>query len=370
MKKLVKKLYLALRTFLLVRAGGFLWPAERADVFTVPHKILFIRIDRLGDMVLSTPAIRAIKDKYPSSELCVLAAPVPAGLIECDPRVNKIYLWEPGKGVAALLRVIRELRHAGFDLAIDPHFGPELKTAIIAFLSGASFRAGYDIQGRGIFFNIRTREDFGRAHFVEEAFGVLKAAGIGARTGGPELFFPPGAETEASRVLEQSGVEGKDLLIAVHPGGYYPSQRWPAERFARVIKALIAAHKARIMLIGSSSEAGVVEAVIAGLDEPGKNKVFKAVDLKPGTLCALIRRSRLFIGNNSGPLHMAAALKVPSVSTMGPTDPVKWAPLGADQVVLRTNLPCAGCGKGSCRDGCMLDITVSAVLAAAGKYIV
>lgn len=355
---------------MLARAGGFLWPAERADIFPVPRKILFIRIDRLGDMVLSTPVFKAIKDKYPSSELCVLAAPVPAGLVECDPRVNKIYLWEPGKGVAALLRVIRELRNAGFDLAIDPYFGPELKTAIIAFLSGAPFRAGYDIQGRGIFFNIRTREDFGRLHFVEEAFGVLKAAGIGDRTGGPELFFPPGAETEARCILERSGVEEKDLLIAVHPGGYYHSQRWPAERFAGVIERLTTAHKARIMLIGSSSEAGVIEAVFSVLGEQAKNKVFKAVDLKPGTLCALIRRSKLFIGNNSGPLHMAAALKVPSVSTMGPTDPVKWTPLGADQVVLRTNLPCAGCGKGSCRDGCMLDITVSAILAAAEKYIV
>lgn len=369
MKKLLKNVYLALRTFLLARAGAFLWPAERADAFTLPRKILFIRIDRLGDMALSTPAFKAIKEKFPSSELCVLAAPFPAGLIEGDPSVDKIYLWEPGKGVSALVRRILELRRSGFDLAIDPYFGPELKTALIAFLSGAPFRAGYDINGRGIFFNIRAREDLCRSHFAEEAFGVLKAVGISRGAGVPELFITPGSEVEARGILERSGVGPKDPLISVHAGGYYPSQRWPAERFAGVIETLTAAHKARIMLIGSSSEAGVTEAVFSALGEQAKSRVFKAVDLKPGTLCALIRRSKLFIGNNSGPLHLAAALKVPSVSTMGPTDPVKWTPLGADQVVLRTSLPCAGCGKGRCGTGCMLDITVSAVLEAADKFI-
>ena len=369
MKKVMKNMYLLLRSLLLGCAGIFFRSAAAAVPIPAPRKILFIRIDRLGDMVLSTPALHALKENYPAAELCVLAAPGPAGLIECDPAVAKIYLWEPRKGICALLRLVRELRCAQFSLVIDPYYGPELKTAVLAFLSGASFRAGYDISGRGLFFNIRADAAAGSGHFADEAFGVLKAVGLGARTALPELFIAPGADEEARALLEKSGVSEKDLVVTVHAGGYYPSQRWPAGSFAEVIKTLVSAHNARIVLVASAAESAVTGAVLAGLGEAERKNVITALDLKPSVLSALIRRSRLFIGNNSGPLHLAAAFKVPTVSIMGPTDPVKWTPLGANNAVLRTGRACAGCGKGTCKEDCMLDITPDMILKAAEKFI-
>jgi ADP-heptose:LPS heptosyltransferase len=319
-------------------------------------------------MVLSTPALKAIKERYPAAELCVLAAPFPAGILEGLPYVDKVLVWRP-EGLLAALKTANGLRAENFDLVIDPYCGHELRTALIAFLSGAPFRAGYDIAGRGVFFDLPVDPSAGKGHFVDEAFGVLKAVGVAGRASDPELRVADRGEAEARAMLAGSGAREGDLLVSVHPGGHYPSQRWPAQRFAEVIKALIAAHKARIALIGASSEPEAAGAVLAALGGAEKGNIIMAQDLPAGTLCALIARSRLFIGNNSGPLHVAAALKVPSVSTMGPTDPVKWTPIGAGQTVLRTALPCAGCGKGKCTAGCMLDISVGDVLAAAERAL-
>jgi len=364
MKFQFERIYLLARAVVLRCLGLFLRGSAPAGEPAAPGRILFIRIDRLGDMVLSIPALTALKEKYPAARLSVLAAPYAAGLLEGDPRVDGVYLWEPGlKRFFSRIKVMRELRSAGFDLVIDPHSGYELKTALIAFLTGAPLRAGYDTAGRGVFFDLRSAPPPAGTHFSEEAFGVLKLLGIDGPGSGPAVRITRAAESEADGLLKEAGVKPADLLISVHPGGHYPSQRGQAGRFAAVINALAAERGARTILIGVSSELGVLDGVLSGLDRAAARKVVKAVDLKAGTLCALIRRSGLFIGNNSGPLHIAAAFKVPSVSTMGPTDESRWKPLGAGQIVLRADLPCLSCGKGRCEErSCMENITAELML--------
>jgi heptosyltransferase-2 len=370
MKSVLKSGSLGLRSIPLYCAGLFLRAGSSVPAPPAPRDILFIRLDRIGDMVLSTPALKAIKEKYPSARLSVLAAPAAAGLLDGNRNVDRVYLWEPGKGPAALLGVLRDLRAAGFDLAIDPHSGYEITTAVIAFLSGAAVRAGYGTRGRGIFFNLRAGAPAAGAHFSDEAFGVLKLLGMERGSAGPELFVTREAEAGAAAMLENAGAGKSDTVVSVHPGGHYPSQRWPAERFAAMITALISRHKAWIVLVGVSAEAAVTEKVLACLAPEDRKKVIKAVDLKTGLLCALIGRSRLFIGNNSGPLHMAGALKIPSVSTMGPTDENRWRPLGADQIVLKADLPCLSCGRGRCGPHeCMADITTEMMLESAERLL-
>lgn len=369
MRKLLKAFYLGFRTVLLNIAGVF-FPGEVPPP-DCPARILFIRIDRIGDMVLSTPAIRAVKEKYPLAELSVLASPVTAPLLEADPYVGAVIVWDSSRGWRGALETVRKLRKARFDLAIDPHTDYEIKTALIAFASGAEARAGYDSYRRGIFFTLKAAPAHERGHFVEEAFKVLKLLGIERAGREPELHISGGAEAEASAFLKNSGLDENNFLAAVHPGGYYPSQRWFPGGFAEVVCGLIEKHNAGVLLIGSGREQELLDDIIRRSSRGrGKNNVVKVINPRVDVLSALIRKCRVFVGNNSGPLHIAAALKVPSVSTMGPTDPVRWSPLGTDQIVLKGDAPCGPCqaGSGGTHE-CMKNITAAMVLESAESFL-
>lgn len=366
MKAVIKKIYLTVRQALLRALGLSLRPAAASLDGFAPEKILFIRVDRLGDMTLTTPAFGAIKNKYPRAELCVLAAPAAAALISADPRVARIIIWSGGP--LRKLRTIKELRLAGFDLAIDPLNGYELETAVVAFLSGARLSLGYESYGRGVFLDLRSGPPPGRVHFAEEALYLLRLLGISGVPLKPELFISEEAAAAADGILLKAGFTGKDLIVAVHPGGVYSSKRWAPDRFAEVASRLMRGYGAKLVFIANEEERALVETICAGL--PDGKDVLKAVNLRPDTLCALMRKSRLFIGNNSGPLHIAAALGVPGVSTMGPADPVKWSPLGPDQVVLRSDLKCSPCNKGVCEGHeCMKDLTVGMMMDAAAGLL-
>ena len=364
MKTLLKSVYLTLRGVILNSLGVLLPRGAAPSSIAAPKKILFIRIDRIGDLVLSTPALRAIKKRYPGAELTVLAGPAAAPLLASDPGVNRVIVWDASKGLREEIKVISLLKGFHFDLAIDPYAEYEAKTALIAFLSGAGTRVGYQSYGRGIFFNVEVSPMAERAHFIDETLEVLKVLGINEPRRDPELFVSEEAAAEARAFLKNSGAEKNGFLVAVHPGGYYESQRWPPESFAAVIGALIEKYGAKVLLIGGLAERELVENIAAGVaGGPGDKNIIKAVNLKTDLLCALMRESRLFIGNNSGPLHIASALKIPSISTMGPTDPVRWYPFGPAQVVLRSELPCSPCNKGLCKTHeCMKNITPEMML--------
>lgn len=365
MKAVLKEIYLTLRQAFLRGLGLLL----RARMFSPdgyrPRKVLLIRVDRLGDMTLTTPAFGAIKNRFPEAELTVLAAPAAGALISADPRVAGVVLWTGGPLRKA--RTIRELRRARFDMVIDPLNSYTLETAIVAFLSGAGVSLGYDSYGRGIFFDLRSAPP-GRVHFAEEALYLLRLAGISGAPLKPQLYVSKDAAAAADGILAGAGVTGEDLIISIHPGGVYSSKRWAADRFAEVASRLVRGYGAKLVLIANEEERALAETVCSRLP-PGAN-VIKAVDLRPDVLSALMRKSLLFIGNNSGPLHIAAAFGVPGVSTMGPADPVKWPPLGPDQVVLRADLACSPCNKGACKGHeCMKNLTVEMMMTAAAGLL-
>lgn len=365
MKETILGIYLSARGLLLQVFG--LFQGAAAVVPGNIKRILLIRIDRIGDMVMTLPAIHAVKVKFSDAEIVVLASPVTAHLLAADPSVKSVIAWDLSTGWRGLAGTVKELRNLHFDLAVDFCADYSLKTALIAFVSGAGIRLGYQISGRGIFFNLRRVPAAERIHASEESFELLKALGIDRAERIPEIFISVEAGAAANELLAGARITGEDILVAVHPGGHYPSQRWPRERFSEVAAQLAERYHAKLLFIGDEKERALVDATAAEL--PSGATVIKAINIRPDILCALIRASRLFIGNNSGPLHLASALGCPSVSTMGPTDPVKWLPLGPRQAVLRTALPCSGCGKGNCRKGCMLDITAAQVIRAAEKLL-
>ena len=173
--------------------GGHAEPT-RGDI----RRILFIRIDRVGDLVLSTPAIRALKEGFPSAELTVLAGPAAAPLLVHNPHVDRVIVYGRSRGLREKTALVNELKRMRFDLAVDPYDDREMETAWIAGMSGASLRIGYPCGGREAFLTHVLERPGPGQHMVETVLGVLNPLRIPMKEGRPEIFLTA-AEVEGAR---------------------------------------------------------------------------------------------------------------------------------------------------------------------------
>jgi len=346
LKSIILAIYLHLRKAILRALGLFLLkPSEPPFQAQAVHKILFIRIDRIGDLVLSTPALRAIKEACPASHLTVLASPSNRGILDHNPRVDEVIVFRRTGGLGYWIQTMRTLRARRYDLAIDPYQDYELPTALIALMSGAGRRVGYASWGREIFFTTTVPGVKPRRHFTDIVLDVLQPLGITTENRTPEMFLSDDEVSWSLKWTKEQGL-GDRPLIGIHPGAFYPSQRWPAEYFSELLQALADGGLWDVLVFGGPDDADLVAGITSRLKtRPG---IFTGNDLRG--FSALLSRCSLLVCNNSGPLHMAVALGIPSISFMGPTDRDRWMPLGDRHRVLRVNeLDCIGCNLGYCR---------------------
>jgi heptosyltransferase II len=350
-KKAVKSFYLNSRKAVLGGAGralrlGRLRPLPDSDRIS---KILFIRTDRIGDMVVSTPALRAIKKGLPHARLTVLASRSNAPLLQHDPYVDEVIVWNQGQKAAAPIGFLRQagrLAKAGYDAVIDPMPGSDLYTALIAYLSGAVLRIGFPGFGRDVFFNHLAGDADGR-HMVDLILETTLLLGAAPEGRLPHICLLP-IEGERAGLWLRARNLGTRPIVGIHPGGYYPTQRWPAEYYAQLALALRHDNAMDIVLIGGGGDRDLINSIFEYAGE--RFAVFESTDLRESV--ALVSRLNLLVCNNSGPLHIAAALEVSTVSFMGPTEKNRWMPLGLNHKVLRRDyLECIGCNSGTCIRG-------------------
>ena len=351
----IKKLYLRSRRAAL---GAIPLQADAGSKQGVPReairRILFIRLDRVGDVVLSTPAIEALKKSYPHSEITVLLRPQTAALLENNPHVDRCVVLDPGAGPAERYRVLRDLRQQRFDLAVDPCVDWTLSSALIAWLSGARFRIGYPCGGREAFFTAIAEHPDSHTHMADVILGTLAPLGIDRSKPQPRLYLTEEERNRAACWLaERTG--GVKPLIGIHPGAFYAAQRWLPEHFAVLADRL--QRNFDVILFGGPADEELVQRIQSRM--PGKALKVVTPDIR--WFAALLSSCRLLVCNNSGPLHVASALGIPTVSFMGPTVKELWSPRGDKNAVLRIDdLPCIGCNRGVCPTGsldCMRLIT-------------
>ncbi|MDI6839381.1 MAG: glycosyltransferase family 9 protein [bacterium] len=364
MRQKLNSLYLFLRGKILNTLSIFLTKQSKAPHPNEIKRILLIRIDRIGDVVLSTPALRALRERFPISHISILVSPKTQDLLLQSPYVDEVIPYNGKIAITSLLH--SKNRRKKFNLAIDLHLDYPLKTALIAYLSGAKYRVGFNIAGKSIFLNIRVMPDKKEKHLVEHTLDLIRAVSGNISTEEPELSIIPEAKQYVNNFLIHNNILNNDLLVGIHPGGYYPTQRWLPERFARVGDKIIDEYKAKIILMGGPGEEEIVEEIASNM----KHKPVIYVREPLRNLVAIIDRCSLLICNNSGPLHIATAIGTPTVSTMGPTNPVRWWPWGDRNIVIRKHLPCNPCNKGVCNDHkCMELITVNEVMEAVNTIL-
>jgi lipopolysaccharide heptosyltransferase II len=344
-KSIFKAIYLNARGVALETLSLLLFQRNIIPLLQNIGSILFIRVDRVGDMALSTPALRTITAALPKVQLTVMASPANAPVLKNNPDVDEVIVYDRSAGLLEKKKFINGLKSRHFDLVIDPYTDYELKTAWLTGLSGAAHRIGYAAFGREIFFNCTLPKIEGNKHFVDGALDLLKHIGIPSENRNPAIYLGEDEQAWAGQWMQENGFHGKKI-VAIHPGAYYETQRWLPEHYAELIRLIRRQPQLEVVLLGGPSDTIVVEDILARLS----HAVCVSIQDDIRKFFAILSHCQLFVCNNSGPLHCATALNIPTISFMGPSVKELWMPVGEHHHVLREDdLPCIGCNRGWCK---------------------
>ncbi|MDG4476871.1 lipopolysaccharide heptosyltransferase II [Thiovibrio frasassiensis] len=336
-----------------------------------PKKILIRSTNWIGDAIMTTPAVRTIRENFPAAEITILAYPWVADIFKGCPHVDRVMLYEKKgrhKGLAGMWRLGRELAAQRFDMAIL--LQNAFSAALLALLAGIPVRAGYRRDGRGLLLThgVSIRKSTRERHQVYYYQEMLKDLGL--MCGPQELFLalPDAANNWARDFL---AAKAKRVVVGLNPGAAYgPAKRWPAERYAGLAKRLAEELGATLLVFGTEADgeaAAEISAAAPGQvhDLTGKTSLAQAM--------ALIGLCDAFVTNDSGLMHVAAAQKTPLVAIFGSTDAVATGPFAPKVEVVNKHLPCSPCMKTHCPQNdfaCMLEIGVDEVYAATYKLLV
>jgi ADP-heptose:LPS heptosyltransferase len=309
----------------------------------VEEAILAIRLRALGDVVLLTPALRALSRGHPGRPLEVVTETRYAPLLDGLSGVERVWSVERTRGsTSALVGALRRRRYAW---AVDFFGNP--RSAFVARASGARRRAGYELRGRAQAYHVRVARTLapgpGRREYAA-ATHVRLAVAAGGREDGLEarVVVSEAGRAAAAALLAGCGLEPGAPTVGLVAAGSWPTKTWPLSHAALLARALLAAGRRVLLLSGPGEERST--AALAEL-APGA-RALPACEV--GTLAAVIERLGAVVGTDSGPRHLAAALGVPTFGWFGPTHPDTWNPPGERHGFWRTSLPCRGCDRTQC----------------------
>jgi predicted lipopolysaccharide heptosyltransferase III len=350
-------------------------------------KILLVRPRLIGDVLLTTPAIRALRRRFPQAEILYLVESLAAPVVTHNPHLSETMVIRHRRGwrrVAEDLGLAARLRSRRVDVAIDLHGGP--RSAWLTWATRAPVRVGYDVSGRQWMYTHLAPRPRGYAprHSVLNQWDLL-AAFEPSFTEEPdrnqdrlEMPVTPAARAGAAQRLSALGLSADDPLTVLHVGAGNEFRRWPEQDFAAVAAGLVDGTEQRVVVVGAAGDAALVERVVsqARTVSGAAGRIAAAAGWPLPELRALMDCAVLFIGGDSGPMHVAAASDVPIVALFGPTLPVHWAPWRPEHlpfaVVEAGALECRPCDQRVCAPGdfrCMRRISADMVIAAARRLL-
>ena len=352
--------------------------------------ILLVRLRLVGDVVFTTPLVRAVRRQFPHSRLTYLVEPAAAAVVRANPHLDDVIVAPRSRGLRRLaddLRLARQLRRSHIDVALDLHGGP--RSAFLTRASGAKIRIGYDIPGRWWAYTkqIPRPRELRARHSVENQWDLLAAldASLAAppdpRRDAVEMRVDDSAAERSTRRLAAAGVKDQHDVIVIHVSAGNPFRRWPEESFAQLATELAARDpQRRIVFTSGPSDRGAAGRIAAlaraRLGPDAARAIVEHEDFDLAELHAVISRATLFIGGDSGPLHVAATTETPIVGLYGPTLPVRssaWRdPASVIESVELADLPCRPCDQRVCGPGdfrCLTRLEPSAVAMAAERAL-
>ena len=327
-----------------------------------PRNILAIKLRYLGDVLLSTPTLHALKAAYPAARLSVLVNRGTEAILQANPDVDEIIPLDRGS-IVQQSRFVWKIRRRRFDAVVDLTDGD--RAAFLTWISGAPVRIGFNAEERwtGRCYTTVVRPDAG-VHRIERDLAALVPLGAAIQHRVPRLRLTSEDDAKFEQLARQLNLAQDRPWVVVQPGARYWFKAWPPERFAELADRLNDCFGCQIVVGGSPEEESLTQSVV----RQAKSRLVSIAgrsDVR--TLAALLKRSALFIGNDTGAMHIAAAVCTPVVGLFGPSDPTEWGPRGGPAEVIYKGLDCRICFHPTCRRGeenCMKLITVEEVMSA------
>src|ERR1035437_891059 len=333
--------------------------SNKADAFKVDisgiKRALIIRHRAIGDIILVTPFIRALKKAIPGAEVDVVIEPMGIEVLQGNPYLNRAIILERNRLKKAPLfvrikdtfRFYKDLMDRKYTIVFD--LWGNLRTALMCFLTGAKYRVGFNFRGRKYFYNTVVEPDVPPKYNVFYHMDLLKAIGIKDDGGKTDFYVGDEDLKFADDFYGKIGRLPKDTVIGLNGAGSWITKRWPEYKFALLADSIVRSLKnIKVVIIWGPGEKAMAEKIYSQMKEDKKD-VFLAPDTNLKQLGAIMLGMHVFVSNDGAPNHMAAALDVPSLTVFGPTNYRSWVPAGNSRhMEVHSSLKCAPCDAMEC----------------------
>jgi len=311
-------------------------------------RILIIQTAFLGDVILSTPLIKALRELFPNSFISFLLIPETKNVLENNPHLNEILVYDKRKkkGLGSFLQILAKIKERKFDLVIIPH--RSLRSALLAYLSGIPQRIGFNKSTGSFLFTQKMVYPL-NVHEVDRNLSLLSGFDFHQSDTAPELFPSPEDFSYARKLLHDSGpmdpnsdIREEDKIVGIAPGSVWATKRCLPERFAEVADLLIKKAGAKVVFLGSEEDQKLcLEIANQMVEKPvilaGKTNVLQSA--------AIISFCKVVLSNDSAPVHIASAMRKPVVAIFGSTIPeFGFAPYGEGHMIIEKKMSCRPCG--------------------------
>lgn len=307
------------------------------------EKILIIRLSSLGDIVLTTPVVKSLKQKFPQSKIFFLTKSQYQDLLKNDPNIFsliKFDLVEKHKGISGFFKLVKQLKAFKFDLVVDLH--ANLRSFFICHSLRTKIKVRYNKRWLARFLLVHFK--FLKARpipTIDSYLEALKKIDVNSFEKKPQISLDQEGESFSEDFLIEKRIKKDDIVVGIHPGARWSTKRWDEEKFAKVAQILSQKPELKIILFGDKKDQEIIERIsLLAKDQ----KLFRAVNLPLYKFMSLVKRCNCFVTNDSGPMHIASALGVPVVAIFGPTHPkLGFSPIGSENMVLTANIKCSPC---------------------------
>ena len=332
------------------------------------RNVLIIKLRYIGDVLLATPTVRAIKAARPDVRVTMMVNRGTEDVLSGNPDMDEISVLDKGS-LAAQSQLVVDLRRRRFDTVIDLTDGD--RSAFLSWISGAPVRIGFNDEQRwrGHYYTQVVQSVPGVRHRIDRDLETLKPLGIQAGSRNPQLWLTPEEENSADQLLDQLGVQRSQPCVIQQPGARYWFKAWPVERYAELADRLTSQYGCQVLIGGSPQDIELAEKI---QQMAKSNPIIMAGRTTIKQFAAIAKKSALFVGSDSGAMHIASVVGTPVVALFGPSNPREWAPQRASVEVIYKGIDCRSCFHPTCERGelnCMKLITVDEVEAAARRLV-
>jgi ADP-heptose:LPS heptosyltransferase len=327
------------------------------------ERILVIQFRQIGDVLLSTPVLRALRSAYPRSYIAFLTEPSPGRVLQGNPLLDEVIIRPRPSTWRQQWHLLRHIRHRRFALVIDLMGNP--RSAILSRLSGARHRLAFAHFPRSLLYTILVTPHHPVPEYVVTTrLRLLQPLGIHATDFTPTLPYTQGDQDIVTTFLRAHTITPQECLVCIDPTHHVPTRQWPGTHFSALVDLLSERLGARVLLLWGPGEKAQVQAIAAA----AHSQPILIPEWGLHTLSALLAQTDLFIGCNSAPLHIAVSQDIPTLTIMGATLSVNWIPPEPRHRAVFAGLPCQPCEKNFCGPplniACLRTLTVDTVFAA------